>query len=160
MTTSALVGGVLLGVFIYWGWDSGGCVNEESEDSANGPGKAAVMSTILLVGIYLVVTYAAQAYAGTDFLRHNKDDVLSALGGDVFGSPLDKLLIIAVLTSASASTQTTILPTARTTLAMARFGAAPKALGRIHPRYLTPDVSTLVMGAVSLVWTLVIINVS
>jgi amino acid transporter len=43
---------------------------------------------------------------------------------------------------------------------MARFGSIPKIFGRIHPRYLTPDVSTLVMGAVVLVWTLVIINVS
>jgi amino acid transporter len=82
------------------------------------------------------------------------------LGTDVFGSPLDKLLIIAVLTSASASTQTTILPTARTTLSMARFGSLPKSFGRIHPRYLTPDVSTIVMGVVSLVWTLIIINAS
>jgi amino acid transporter len=157
---TALVEGVLLGVFIYWGWDSGVCVNEESEDANSGPGKAAVMSTILLVLIYVVVSVAAQAYAGTDFLRHHKDDVLSSLGGSVFGSPLDKLLIIAVLTSASASTQTTILPTARTTLSMARFGAIPKIFGRIHPRFLTPDFSTLLMGAVSLVWTLVIINVS
>ena len=157
---TALVDGVLLGVFIYWGWDSGVCVNEESRDSANGPGRAAVMSTILLVLIYVVVATAAQAYAGTTFLKHHGDDVLSALGGPVLGSPLDKILIIAVLTSASASTQTTILPTARTTLSMARFGSIPKIFGRIHPRYLTPDVSTLVMGAVSLIWTLVIINVS
>jgi amino acid transporter len=156
----ALTDGVLLGVFIYWGWDSGVCVNEESKDSANGPGRAAVMSTILLVLIYVVVATAAQAYAGTTFLKHHGDDVLSALGGPVLGSPLDKILIIAVLTSASASTQTTILPTARTTLSMARFGSIPKIFGRIHPRYLTPDVSTLVMGAVSLVWTLIIINVS
>jgi amino acid transporter len=158
--STALIEGVLLGVFIYWGWDSGVCVNEESENAAEGPGKAAVMSTVLLVLIYVVVAVAAQAYGGLAFLRHNQDDVLSALGGSVFGSPLDKLLIIAVLTSASASTQTTILPTARTTLSMARFGAIPKAFGRIHPRYLTPDVSTLTMGAVSLVWTLIIINVS
>jgi amino acid transporter len=158
--TTALVDGILLGVFIYWGWDSGVCVNEESEDSANGPGKAAIMSTILLLLIYVVVSVAAQAYAGTEYLQHNKDDVLSALGGSVFGSPLDKILIIAVLTSASASTQTTILPTARTTLSMARFGAAPAALGRIHEKYLTPSVSTLLMGAISLVWTLIIINVS
>ena len=47
--------GCCSGVFIYWGWDSGVCVNEESTDSANGPGKAAVMSTILLVLIYVVV---------------------------------------------------------------------------------------------------------
>ena len=158
--STALIDGMLLGVFIYWGWDSGVCVNEESQDSSSGPGKAAVMSTILLVLIYLVVTVAAQAYAGTTFLKHHGNDVLSALGGPVLGSPLDKVLIIAVLTSASASTQTTILPTARTTLSMARFGAIPKAFGRIHPRHLTPDVSTLVMGGVSLVWTLFIINIS
>jgi len=157
---TALIDGVLLGVFIYWGWDSGVVVNEESRDSANGPGKAAVMSTVLLVLIYVVVAVAAQAYAGPAFLINNAEDVLSALGSSVFGSPLDKLLIIAVLTSASASTQTTILPTARTTLSMARFRAAPEKLGDIHPRYLTPATSTILMGVVSLIWTLFIINIS
>jgi amino acid transporter len=157
---TGIVDGVLLGVFIYWGWDSGVVVNEESDNSTNGPGRAALMSTVCLVLIYVIVSTAAVAYAGPGFNTHNADDVLSALGEPVLGSPLDKLLIIAVLTSASASTQTTILPTARTTLSMARFGSIPKAFGRVHPRHLTPDVSTLAMGAVSLVWTLFIINVS
>jgi amino acid transporter len=83
--------------------------------------------------------------------------VLSVLGTGVFGSPWNKLLIIAVLTSASASTQTTILPTARTTLSMARWGAIPKVFGDIHPRYLTPTVSTLGMGALSIVWTILLV---
>jgi amino acid transporter len=65
-----------------------------------------------------------------------------------------------VLTSASASTQTTILPTARTTLSMARWGSIPKAFGRVHPKHLTPHISTIAMGAVSLAWTLFIINKS
>ncbi len=56
---------VLLGVFIYWGWDSGVAVNEESEDPAEGPGRAAVVSTILLVLIYVIVSAAAQAFHGT-----------------------------------------------------------------------------------------------
>jgi amino acid transporter len=55
-----------------------------------------------------------------------------------------------VLSSAAASTQTTILPAARTTLSMAAYGAFPESFAKIHPRYLTPTVSTLVMGAVSL----------
>src|SRR3954465_5406838 len=149
---NALIDGVLLGIFIYWGWDSGVAVNEESEDSANGPGKAAVISTLLLVLIYVVVSFAAQAYGGTKELIDNQDDVLSALGTQVFGSPLDKVLIIAVLSSAAASTQTTILPTARTTLSMARWGALPKTFGTVSPRYKTPTVSTIVMGVVSIVW--------
>jgi amino acid transporter len=157
---SALADGVLLGLFIYWGWDSGVAVNEESEDSASGPGKAAVVSTILLLFIYVIVSFAAQAYGGEKFLVDNSDDVLSALGSGVLGSPLDKLLIIAVLTSASASTQTTILPTARTTLSMARWRAIPEVFGRVSPRYQTPTVSTIAMGAASLIWFVVVNQLS
>ena len=154
---SALADGVLLGIFIYWGWDSGVSVNEESENSSEGPGQAAVISTLILVFIYIIVSTASQAYGGTRLLINNSSDVLSVLGTHVFGSPWNKLLIIAVLTSASASTQTTILPTARTTLSMARWGALPPIFGRIHPRYLTPTFSTLGMGALSMVWTVVLV---
>jgi amino acid transporter len=150
--SSAVISGVLLAVFIYWGWDSGVAVNEETKDKDTGPGKAAVISTLLLVGIYVLVSVAAVAFAGPDTLSKNSDDVFAPLGKAVLGSGLDKLLIIAVLTSASASTQTTILPTARTSLSMARQGALPRSFARIHPRYLTPDFSTILMGAVSILW--------
>jgi len=162
MNGGALVTGVLLGVFIYWGWDSGVAVNEESEDANEGPGRAAVMSTILLVLIYVVVSTASLAFHGPGLLTNpeNQSDILNVLGSSVFGYPWDKLLIIAVLTSASASTQTTILPTARTTLSMAHWKAIPRIFGRVHPRYLTPDVSTLAMGAVSIVWTVAILLIS
>jgi amino acid transporter len=105
----------------------------------------------------VVVGAAAQSYGGTKALTNNSNDVLRFLGGAVFGSPWDKLLIFAVLTSASASTQTTILPTARTTLSMARWKAIPKAFGHIHPKNLTPDVSTLAMGGISILLTLLLV---
>ena len=38
---SALATGMILAIFIYWGWDSTVTVNEESEDPSEGPGKAA-----------------------------------------------------------------------------------------------------------------------
>jgi amino acid transporter len=151
-STSALVSGVLLAIFIYWGWDSGVAVNEETTDSDTAPGRAAVVSTVTLVGIYVLVATAAIAFAGPDVLTKNSDDVFAPLGHAAFGSGLDKILIIAVLTSAAASTQTTILPTARTSLSMARQGALPRVFARIHPRFQTPDVSTLAMGGVSIAW--------
>jgi amino acid transporter len=162
MNFSDLVVALLLAVFIYWGWDSGVAVNEESEDPANGPGKAAVVSTILLVLIYVVVTAAAQSFHGVGFLTNeaNQEDVLNALGSGVLGSTLNKLLIIAVLTSASASTQTTILPTARTTLSMAHWKAVTSLLARVHKRFLTPTVSTLGFGALSIIVTVVLLLLS
>ncbi len=162
MNFGDLVVALLLAVFIYWGWDSGVAVNEESEDPAEGPGKAAVVSTILLVLIYVVVTAAAQSFHGVGFLTNeaNQEDVLNALGSGVLGSTLNKLLVIAVLTSASASTQTTILPTARTTLSMAHWKAVTTLLSRVHKRYLTPTVSTLGFGALSIAVTVALLLVS
>ena len=151
-SVDALIAGVLVAVFIYWGWDSTVTVNEESRNSSEGPGKAALAATVILLLIYVIVAIAAQSYGGPQQLIDNADDVLSVLGKEVFGEPLDKILIIAVLTSAAASTQTTILPTARTSLSMARSHAMPRALGDIHPRYLTPHVSTILMGVLSIVW--------
>jgi amino acid transporter len=151
-STSALTAGLLVAIFIYWGWDSLVSVNEETEDKERTPGIAAVTSTLILLGIYVSVTIAAQAYHGTAFLEENSDDVLSALGTDVLGSPLDKILIIAVLTSAAASTQTTILPTTRTALSMAANRAIPHYFANIHPRHLTPSAATIWMGVLSVVW--------
>src|SRR4051794_17276861 len=148
----SLVSGVLIAIFIYWGWDSTVTVNEETEDASETPGKAAILATILLLLIYVIVAISAQAYNGTQSLVDHADDVLSFLGTEVFGSPLDKLVIIAVLTSAAASTQTTILPTARTTLSMARAKAMPRGLGHVSTRFLTPTTSTVLMGVFSIVW--------
>lgn len=152
LSPSEISAGMLLAVFIYWGWDTTATVNEETEDPGEAPGKATVVSTLILLGIYVIVAVAAQAYDGVKGLVAEPEDVLSHLGAEVFGSPLDKILIIAVLTSAAASTQTTILPTARTTLSMARAHAMPGSLGRVHPRFLTPHISTILMGALSVLW--------
>jgi amino acid transporter len=162
MNFGDLLDAILLGVFIYWGWDSGVAVNEESEDPAEGPGKAAVVSTLLLLVIYVLVSGAAQAFHGTGFLTNeaNQEDVLNALGKGVLGGTLDKLLIITVLTSASASTQTTILPTARTTLSMAHWKAVTSLLSRVHKRYLTPTVSTLGFGILSVIITVPLLLLS
>ncbi len=161
LSWSAMIQGVLLAVFIYWGWDTCVTVNEETEDAGTAPGRAAIVSTLMLLAIYLVVTVAAQAYAGPAALTANQADIFSGgLAKSVLGSGLDKLLIIAVLSSASASTQTTILPTARTTYAMARAKAFPASFERIHQRYQTPDVSTIVMGVVSIVWFVFIVAIS
>ena len=153
---STLGTAVLTGIFIYWGWDSGVAVNEESQDAATGPGRAAVVSTVLLLLIYLVVTTASQAYAGPTALGNNANDIFAFLGPKVFPKPINLILIITVLTSTSASTQTTILPTARTSLAMARWGAIPKIFGRVHPEHQTPDVSTIAFGVISTAWFIAI----
>ena len=142
----------LLAVFIYWGWDCALSVNEETKDKARTPGRSAVISTVLLVAVFAVVSTAALAFAGPAFLAQHSTDVLSAMSTAVLGSTAGKLLILCVLTSATASAQTTIMPTARATLAMAAHRALPARFAKMHPRYLTPTTATLTMGAISAIF--------
>lgn len=152
--------GMLLGVFLYWGWDSGVSVNEETANSATAPGKAALVSNVVLIVTFLLVAVAAQAYGGLNYLGNNANDIFSGgLSKAVLGS-LHFLLIIAVLTSATAATQTTILPAARQALSMSRRGAIPKRFSEIHPTNLVPAYATIVAGVLSIIWFVFIVQVS
>ncbi|MFN8017332.1 MAG: APC family permease [Acidimicrobiales bacterium] len=148
----ALTGGVLVALFIYWGWDTAVTVNEECEDANTTPGKAAIWSTVILLLVYVVVTIGAQAAKGPGFLTDHPDDALGAVGDVVLGSTVNKLLILAVLSSAMASTQTTILPAARSMLSMGSHKAGPERLASVDRRHLTPAWSTWFFGIASCVW--------
>lgn len=162
---------LLTALFIYWGWDTAVACNEESDDPGTTPGRAAVISTFLLLATYATVAVATIAFAGVGDEgvglgnEDNADDVFAAVGHDLFGdSLLGKiglmLLAASILTSASASTQTTILPTARTTLSMGVYKALPSSFAKIHRTYLTPTTSTIAMGAVSILFYLLFTLVS
>jgi amino acid transporter len=151
---SAVITGVLLAVFIYWGWESAVNLSEESEDSSRAPGLAGLTSTVILVVTYIAVTVALVAYAGLGQVEKYDDDagILGAVSQDALGSELGKLLVIAVIISGISSAQTTILPGSRTSLSMATAGAFPRVLGRIHPRFLTPAVGTILIGLLATAW--------
>jgi len=107
------------------------------------------------------VTVSAVAFAGvgTEGIGlgnpHNSKDIFASIGPELFGNgDLGKiamlLLAASILTSALASTQTTILKTARTTLSMGVYKALPDSFAKIHRRYLTPTTSTIAVGVVSI----------
>ncbi len=159
---SSFTAGIVLMVFIYWGWDTALAVNEETKDRTKTPGRAAIISTLILLVTYALVITSIQAFAGVGTKGNglanpnNFGDVLSVQGNAIFGGSgigpfFLRLLFLMILSSAAASTQTTILPTARTTLSMAVYKALPSSFSKIHPRYLTPTVSTIVMGGISIV---------
>ena len=58
LDSTSLISGVLLAVFIYWGWESAVNLTEESTDSATSPGKAGLVSTLILLVTYVGVAIA------------------------------------------------------------------------------------------------------
>ena len=154
---------VLMAIFMYWGWDTAVSCNEESEDPSRTPGRAAIISTFLLLATYTLVTVSAVAFAGVGTKGiglgnpHNSKDIFASIGPELFGNGiLGKIALLflaaSILTSATASTQTTMLKTARTTLSMGAYKALPDSFAKTHRRYRTPTTSTIAVGAVSILF--------
>lgn len=169
--SSVIAPAVLTTIFIYWGWDTAVTINEETADPAKTPGRAAIISTVLLLVTYALVSTAAVAFAGVGDTGiglangDNSSNVFTAIGPVLFGDSvighiLLALLTVSILTSAAASTQTTILPTARTALSMAVYKAIPARFARIHPKFLTPSWATIGMGIVSAAFYLLFTAIS
>lgn len=155
---AALTGGLLLGVFAYWGWESAVNLTEETKNSATAPARAGILSTVLLLATYIAVAYAIVAYMGVDFLTANAQQeelIVGLIATKVMGG-WDWVVLFSVMTSAIASTQTTIIPASRTALSMARRQALPHTFAHIHHRFQTPDVSTWWVAVIASTWYVVV----
>lgn len=152
LTLSAFIIGLSGSIFGFWGWDTSLTANEESKDSDHGPGLAALLCVVSILITYLMVCIAMQMFAGLGDtglgLRNEEvsDNVFGNLAEPVLGFPLSLGLYLAVLASSAASLITTFLPTTRTLLAMAVYGAMPKKFAHIHPKHKSPSTATFAAG--------------
>lgn len=160
-----MVQAILLALFIYWGWDTCLALTEETRDPRRTPGRAATLSTVILLLTYVGVTTVAMMYAGigdqgTGLANGARaDDVFSGLAGIAMG-PVGWFLVVAVAISALSSSQTTILPTARGTFAMGVYKALPSRFAHLHAVTKTPTFSTLLIGIIALIYLAVMNMVS
>ena len=166
LSSSAIAAAVILCLFIYWGWDACLAVNEETKDLARTPGglrcsppSSCWSRTAWWPSRCRRTPGSARTGIGLNN-EANIDDVVTVLGGPLLGPIMAFILLLVIAVSATASTQTTILPTARGTLAMAVYKAVPGQFARVHPVFKTPSFSTLVMGITAGVFYIVLKLVS
>jgi amino acid transporter len=81
----------------------------------------------------------------------NQSDILYFFAQQISGTPLAYLMVLAVLSSTVATTQTTLLPSSRLSFSMARDGVFPKAFGHVHSQWRTPWVGTIISSILALV---------
>ncbi len=82
---------------------------------------------------------------------NNQNDILYFFAQQIRGTPVAYFMILAVLSSTVATTQTTLLPSSRLTFSMARDGVFPKAFGMVHKSWRTPWVGTIISSFLAVV---------
>lgn len=151
---SAFAAGVSLSIFIFWGWDVTLTMNEETKDPEKTPGRAATITVVTIVSLYLLLAVSMIMFAGIgdgEFGLGNpdiQDNAFFALAGPILG-PFAAFVSLAVLTSSASSLQSTFVGPARTLLAMGHYGALPPKFAAVSPRFFTPGYATIVSAVVA-----------
>jgi amino acid transporter len=142
--------GALIAAFYYWGWDVTSNLSEETRNSRRASGLAGLIGVVVVFVLFEVFTISVNVLLGADDIQDNSGNVLAVLGDTIWPGWGGKLLIVAVMLSTIATLETTLIQVTRSLFAMGRDRTMPAALGRSHPRWRTPSVALLVVGAVAL----------
>ena len=153
----ALLGGFLVAVFIFWGFDAALSMSEETQGTSEQSGRSGVTAIIITVITYVVFSVAALAYAGVDdssegSLTHeaNIDDIFSSLARDAVGPSGALIAAVIVGLSAFSATLSTVMATVRGVLAMATYKALPSRFGSVNEVRQIPTFATWFIGLTTL----------
>lgn len=148
----ATVGGATsIAVLSFLGFDGISTLAEESLGGRNAVGRATLLS-LLLVGLLFVLQTWIAADLSRGMVFSSADTAFYEIAQRAGGTGLRVLSLAAIaLASGIANAMAAQGAVSRILFAMARDGKLPALLGKIHPRYQTPYVSTLAVAGISLV---------
>nr|BFD87097.1 APC family permease [Streptomyces sp. Xyl84] len=140
--------GLVLAVFFFWGWDAAFSVTEETEDVRDA-GRGGFIALFTMLALFLYGSVAFQREMSLPELIEQGPQALTYLGAKLADEPWASLPLLALLFSAVASLQSSVIPTARGLLAMGRDRTMGQAWTRISPRYGSPALGTVLVTSIS-----------
>ena len=152
-----LLGGFLVALFIFWGFDASLAMSEESEGNSEQAGRTGVIAMGIILVTYVLFTIAALAFSGLDesdplsmTFEDNIDDVFFVMASQTIGSKGAVVAALIVGISAFSATMSTVMPTARGLLAMATYKALPGKFANVNEATRSPKYATWFMGLLTL----------
>jgi amino acid transporter len=147
----SLVGGFLITVFMYSGWDGTLYVNEEVKHRRENPGRAAMTAVAVAGVLFVLAQLGLQGLTSYKNLNNNSTSVLVYLGRLVTGHGWGgQILAFALALSVIAACGVGIVLSARIAYGIASYRALPSALANVSQRFRTPVVATVVASVILL----------
>jgi amino acid transporter len=146
---STIAGATSIAVLSFLGFDGISTLAEESRSGPQSVGRATLLSLLMVGALFM-----AQTWIATDLSRGlaftSPETAFYDVVGLIAGPWFKIITLIAVVISAGvANAMAAQAAVSRVLFAMARDGKLPGVLARVHPRFKTPYVSTLVVAVIS-----------
>lgn len=151
MSLGNLVAGSAILCFSFLGFDAVSTLSEEAKDPQRSIPRAILMCTLFGGVLFIIISYVGhlvmpdwQAFSDLDSASL---DVIAKAGGTL----LTAFFTAAYISGCFASAMTSQASVSRILFAMGRDRVLPnKVFGRLHPRFMTPHLATIVVGVISL----------
>ena len=152
-STVGLVGGLLICMWNYMGWDNASTIAAEVRRPQRTYPKAMILAVIVVSATY-VLPFAAMWLTGvpaSSFETGSWADLAGMMGGLVGGPLLARgfrvALVLGGMMSAFGMFNALVMSYSRLPLAMAEDGMLPRMFGKLHPKTRAPWVAILVCAA-------------
>jgi len=148
--TVGLLGGILIAMWNYMGWDNASTIAQEVERPQKTYPRA-MIAAVILVSLTYVVPFAAVYLAGVPAAAFAGDgawaQVAGLIGGTWHGANwLGFLLVLGGMMSGFGMFNALVMSYSRLPLAMAQDGMLPKVFGRTHATTRAPWVAIVVLA--------------
>src|SRR5713101_20668 len=143
--TVGLLGGILIAMWNYMGWDNASTIAQEVERPQRTYPKA-MIAAVILVALTYVLPFVAVYAAGIPSTRFGEDGswatVAGAVGGKLLGFEWMRfLIVVGGMMSAFGMFNALVMSYSRLPLAMARDGMLPMFFGKMSARTQAPWVA-------------------
>lgn len=152
---STVMGAVSIAVLSFLGFDAISTLAEETKGGKKVVGRAIIFS-LLVVGILFIIQTWVAALIWPDYTSFENADVAFYQIAEIAGGPWLKWTTILATALAWGIADALVAQAAisRILYSMARDRKLPKVLSKVHAKFQTPYVSTLLVAGISLVVTI------
>ena len=141
--------GALTAIFFYWGWDVTMNLSEESKSGAGGQphsaSKGAFWAMVNLILFFIIMMIVVLIVLSDEEIAKANTNVLYAIANKLFPAPWNYLAVLSTILSTVGTIETQILQFSRSMFAMARDEMLHPRYARVHVKWQTPWVATVVI---------------
>ncbi len=137
---------LVIGGFLFGGWEAPLLFSEESKNPNFSPGRAAIVGVLSALVWYLLLFVIFQGVASPANIEAHGADVLGYASTILAPDPWARFLPLAVFSALFAATQMQLTEASRVMFAMGQDRVLPRFVAKLHPRFRTPWVAALILG--------------